>query len=231
MNTMTNKRNFLVEPNLRLPLWRNVLFIDWHGVLCDEPFWSGLLSKSKGRNYKAAKQFVDALFSDSEFLDGWLRGTHTTSDILSRSYIPSIPRAGKDYFVRQLHKDCLRMQIDDGAEEAIQKIRAQCLVVLATDNMDCFARIAIARNFSNTFDDILCSSELGCLKQDAAGFFGAWLAAHNMTFGDAVLVDDSEANCAAFERAGGKSAICTTGDEIAGRLWGAVRPLLSGMNV
>jgi hypothetical protein len=91
--------------------------------------------------------------------------------------------------------------------------------VIATDNMDCFAR-AFTRARSRRHrpgrqretladwavicDDIICSSQAGALKsEDPEGFFGPWLTAHGVTFTDAVLIDDRADNCAAFTGQGG----------------------------
>jgi FMN phosphatase YigB (HAD superfamily) len=93
-------------------------------------------------------------------------------------------------------------------------------VVIATDNMDCFVsaferarsrrrhgggeRVTMA-DWACSCDDIISSSDVGALKEDAHSFFGPWLAGHGMGFGDAVLVDDRTANCAAFVAAGGSA--------------------------
>jgi FMN phosphatase YigB (HAD superfamily) len=103
--------------------------------------------------------------------------------------------------------------------EVLRVMRADAMVVIATDNMDCFARaFEHARNRRRRFnreretladwavicDDIICSSQAGALKsEDPQAFFGPWLAAHGVSFTDAVLIDDRADNCAAFTREGG----------------------------
>lgn len=93
------------------------------------------------------------------------------------------------------------------------------MVVVATDNMDCFARaFELARSrwtrrrrdretlagWAVICDDFICSSQVGALKgKDPRAFFGPWLTAHGVNFTDAVLIDDRADNCTAFARQGG----------------------------
>jgi hypothetical protein len=99
-------------------------------------------------------------------------------------------------------------------------MRAEASVVIATDNMDCFARAfdrarrrhSPARDcetlasWAVICDDIICSSRVAALKaEDPHAFFGPWLATHGMGFADAVLINDRADNCAAFTGCGGSA--------------------------
>jgi hypothetical protein len=111
------------------------------------------------------------------------------------------------------------MKVNVDLFEVLRKIKAQGSVVLATDNMDCFARTfdhvrartrrvkpesETLADWAIICDDIICSSDVGALKaEDPIGFFGAWLTANGLQFGDAVLIDDRADNCAAFAGQGG----------------------------
>jgi hypothetical protein len=124
-----------------------------------------------------------------------------------------------DFLARRLDLDCARMTVNAELFEVLRVIRAEAIVVVATDNMDCFAR-AFTRarhtrrrlkrdretlaDWAAICDDIICSSQAGTLKsEDPQGFFGPWLAAHGVGFPDAVLIDDRADNCAAFTSQGG----------------------------
>jgi hypothetical protein len=93
------------------------------------------------------------------------------------------------------------------------------MVVVATDNMDCFAR-AFAKSRASRrrwasggetladwaviCDDIICSSQTRVLKsEDPQAFFDPWLTSHGLRFADTVLIDDRADNCAAFISQGG----------------------------
>ena len=111
------------------------------------------------------------------------------------------------------------MKVNVGLFEVLRVMRAEAMVVIATDNMDCFARAfehARSRRRRRTADgetladwavicdDIICSSQAGALKsEDPQAFFGPWLALHGVGFADAVLIDDRADNCAAFTGQGG----------------------------
>jgi FMN phosphatase YigB (HAD superfamily) len=103
----------------------------------------------------------------------------------------------------------------------LREFRGRVALVIATDNMDVFytqwwaahknghePRKQVLKGTAslNAFDDVLCSARLGVLKSDSAeSFFGPWLSAHNLSFADALLIDDSAANCRLFRAAGGRA--------------------------
>jgi hypothetical protein len=55
---------------------------------------------------------------------------------------------------------------------------------------------------------------MGVLKSDSVErFFGRWLEDHELTFGEAILLDDCVETCKAFENAGGKAVIVGNEDQ------------------
>ncbi|GAA3473352.1 hypothetical protein [Nonomuraea roseola] len=104
--------------------------------------------------------------------------------------------------------------------EVLRAVKAIASIVLATDNMDCFAdtftRVRRARRprglpaavtlaqWALVCVDIICSSDVAALKsEDPIAFFGPWLRRHGMAFHDALLIDDRADNCTAFRQQGG----------------------------
>jgi len=146
-----------------------------------------------------------------------------------------------DFPARRLDLDCARMTVNAELFEVLRVIRAEAMVVVATDNMDCFARAfeharhtrrrlkrdrETLADWAVICDDIICSSQAGALKsEDPQVFFGPWLAAHGVGFTDAVLIDDRADNCAAFTSQGGTAIQCKMG---ANRASGAVGILVLG---
>jgi hypothetical protein len=111
------------------------------------------------------------------------------------------------------------MRVNVALFELLRTIKTHVLVVLATDNMDCFA-ITFNRargrrrnptpasetlaDWATICDDIISSSEVAALKaEEPRRFFGPWLSRHGLTFRDAALVDDRADNCEAFATCGG----------------------------
>lgn len=88
-------------------------------------------------------------------------------------------------------------------------IKESCFVVVATDNMDCFASAARAnRQLATRFDDVICSSDVGLLKRDdPKKFFSAFLDKIAGSLDDSILVDDSAVNCETFAAAGGRAIL------------------------
>ena len=197
----------------KLPLWQRVLFVDFNGVLNHDPFWSSLLTAKAQAMRVPVQSFVRRVFADNAFVRDWMRGVHSAEDAIRRFDAPTLPNAKHGFMLERLIRDCASMSLDGEIVQVLQTIRQHSLVVLATDNMDCFVNaIDEKRDISNNFDDVLCSCEIGVLKEEPEQFFAPWLKRHGLGFRDAVLVDDSAQNCRAFEDAGGSALHFTQRD-------------------
>lgn len=205
---------------LQLPLWPQVVFVDWHGVLSRDPFWTSIRNSAthplRGR---LEAGLADIFANQSATANEWMKGLLSSDQIIAAMDIQLDRRFRDDFLSRRLDADCARMKVNVELFEALRKFKAQASVVLATDNMDCFVRtFARARararrpkpgsgtlaDWAIICDDIICSSDVGTLKaEDPAGFFGPWLTANNLQFCNAVLIDDRADNCAAFAGQGG----------------------------
>lgn len=157
--------------------------------------------------------------SDRDIANEWMKGLLSSDEVIAGMGIQLNGRFRDDFLGRRLDLDCARMQVNVELFEVLRVLRAEAMVVVATDNMDCFARaFEYARHrrrrpnrawetladWAVICDDIICSSRAGVLKsEDPQAFFGPWLAAHGAGFTDAVLIDDRADNCAAFTREGG----------------------------
>ncbi len=194
-------------------LWERALFVDFNGVLNHDPFWSSILT-GKTHTMKASVQsFVRRIFSDEAFVRDWMRGVHSAEDAIRRFDAPTLPNAKDGFMLERLIQDCAAMRLDGEIVQVLLKIRQHSLVVLATDNMDCFVNaIDENREIRDNFDDVLCSCEVGALKEEPEHFFAPWLKSHGLSFRDAVLVDDSAQNCHAFEMTGGSAIHFTQRD-------------------
>lgn len=193
-----------------LPLWQRVIFVDWHGVLCHQPFWHSILSKQSHPVHAHLKAATEVLFkSQRERVRSWMRGDLTSSEIIDSLEVPLPHRYRREYLKQTLLRDCRSMNPNSDLLRVLRSYAYGCQgwLVLATDNMDCFAEsLESITGLLNVFDCVLCSSQLGVLKSDGvARFFGPWLDAHGLGFHQAVLIDDSENTCLDFERAGGIS--------------------------
>jgi FMN phosphatase YigB (HAD superfamily) len=171
-----------------------VVFVDWYKTLSTSRFWQ----QRPGCRLSAADsaRVEGSVFSDAGLLRRWMLGEMTSEDVCALA-AGRLGLAAAD-LLADLEHNCRRMEFDDpAAVSALRAIRERGIsMVLATDNMDAFARWTLsALRLGDVFDAILDSASLGVLKGDLAGghspFFSPWLSDHRIVPADAVLVDDS----------------------------------------
>lgn len=202
----------------QLPLWKHVIFVDWHGVLSRDPFWTSIRQNTGHPLRPQLETKIDEMFSNAS-ANEWMTGKVSSLDVISNMKIWLDRRFREDFLVRRLHRDCARMRVNVELFELLRGLKSRAIVVLATDNMDCFSRTfdqvrsrgrrpapesETLADWAVVCDDIICSSDVGALKaEDPAGFFGPWLTECGLSFSDALLIDDRADNCDAFRRHGG----------------------------
>ncbi len=204
----------------QLLLWKHVIFVDWHGVLSRDPFWTSIRGSVAHPLRAQLETKVGEMFSNAS-ADEWMKGKLSSLDVISNMRIWLDRRFHQDFLVRRLHYDCARMRVNVELFEVLRSLRSRAIVVLATDNMDCFSRTfdqvrnrkrrptsesETLADWAAVCDDIICSSDIGVLKaEDPAGFFGPWLFECGLSFSDALLIDDRADNCDAFRSQGGSA--------------------------
>jgi FMN phosphatase YigB (HAD superfamily) len=202
----------------QLPLPGRVIFVDWHGVLSGDPFWMSIRNSRTHPLRDRLEAELAEVFSN-ERANEWMTGLLSCEQIVTAMDIQLDRRFRDDFLIRQLYVDCARMRVNVALFEVLRSVKATAAVVLATDNMDCFAdtfqharsrrrRITAGSqtlaDWAHFCDDLICSSTVAALKaEDPHRFFGTWLHAHGLSFGDSVLIDDRADNCEAFANCGG----------------------------
>jgi hypothetical protein len=203
----------------QVPLSGRVIFSDWHGVLSRDPFWVSIRGSATHPLHAQLEAGMAGVFASPDTANEWMKGLLSSDQVIADMGIQLDRRFRDDFLGRRLDIDCARMTVNAELFEVLRAIRADAMVVIATDNMDCFARaFENARHHSRRrpreretladwaviCDDIICSSQAGALKsEDPQTFFGPWLTAHGVGFTDAVLIDDRADNCATFTAQGG----------------------------
>lgn len=171
-----------------------VVFVDWYKTLSTSLFWQ----QRPGCRLSAAgsARAGSHVFSRADLHQRWMLGWATAEDVCSLA-AGGLGLAAAD-LLADLEHSCYRMEFDDpGSADALRAVREQGIkVVLATDNMDAFARWTVpALHLSGIFDAILDSALIGSLKDDLVDgqspFFGPWLSDQRIAPVEAVLVDDS----------------------------------------
>jgi hypothetical protein len=204
----------------QVPLWGRVIFSDWHGVLSRDPFWVSIRGSAAHPLHAQLEAGMAGVFaSERGIANERMKGLLSSGQVIAEMGIQLDKRFRDDFLARRLDLDCARMRVNAHLFEVLRAMRAEAMVVIATDNMDCFARaFTQARrrtrrrageretlaDWAVICDDIICSSDVAALKaDDPRTFFGAWLDRHGMRFTDAVLIDDRADNCTAFTECGG----------------------------
>lgn len=205
----------------QLNLFKRIIFLDWHGVLSQDPFWTSIVNNNKHQLHGRMEINLKLVFSDKNVVNNWMRGDLSTNDIIRGMDIKRDGRFNENFLTKRLHDDCAQMRINVQLLHALRKFRPGVMVVLATDNMDCFAetfnrlrggrnlryvRKDILQHWAHFCDDIICSSEEKALKsEDPCGFFGPRLKEYGLAFSDAFLIDDRADNCNSFRAQGGNA--------------------------
>jgi FMN phosphatase YigB (HAD superfamily) len=204
----------------QLPFWKHVVFVDWHGVLSRDPFWTSIRNSDTHPLRPQLDAKISEVFANAS-ANEWMLGNISSLDVISDMEIWLDRRFREDFLLRRLHSDCARMRVNVELFQALHALKSRAIVVLATDNMDCFSQTfnqARSRsrqpvpesetlaNWAVICDDIICSSDVGALKADnPTGFFGPWLSQCGLDFTDALLIDDRADNCDAFREQGGSA--------------------------
>jgi FMN phosphatase YigB (HAD superfamily) len=199
------------SPETSLPtqtprLWERCVFVDWHGVLCQDVFWHSILDNPRhqlrGRLAEATEQLFRTHIS---LVADWMRGVTDSAHVVETLDVELFHQYHDDYLLRRLRQDCARMSPQAELLESLRTLQGLNLIVVATDNMDCFAHsVGSIAALHDIVDAVACSSEIGVLKaEDPERFFGPVLERHDLRPDQAMLIDDSAANCARFEEWGG----------------------------
>jgi FMN phosphatase YigB (HAD superfamily) len=210
--------------NQILPVLPRVVFVDWYGVLSTTRYWASV------KDHPLVAESIDLgrarhRIFDTEVVNDWMRGHLSTRDVVARFLVDHDNPELVAFLEQQAIDDCTQGPIRRQVVHQLRKLRARHLVVLATDNMDCFtAALPHRQDLRTVFDDYLTSCELGVLKaEDPERFFLPWLDAHRITANNAVLVDDRAENCARFCELGGQAIVFDN----SAPTWTALRSLVA----
>lgn len=170
------------------------LFIDFDKTICFDRFWQDL----PGDEYS---RIEEALFKQNRaMVVDWMRGRYTSEDInhfVSEKTGLSYEKLW-DVFVR----GCNNMVVSKEILQQIDTLRSRFYTVLITGNMDSFDRFtAPSLKLTEHFDIVVNSYTEGVLKfEDDGATFRKYLRGN---IHEAILIEDSQKSCDAFERLGG----------------------------
>jgi FMN phosphatase YigB (HAD superfamily) len=227
----------------QVPLYGRVIFCDWHGVLSHDPFWTSIVgSPTHPLHAQLEEASAEVFHRKRGRATEWMTGLLSSDQVIAGMGIQLDRRFRDDFLARRLNLDCARMRVNIELFEILGVMRTEAMVVVATDNMDCFARAfrqarhrrrrrvqawETLADWAIICDDIICSSDVAALKANAPrAFFGPWLDQHGLDFTEAVLIDDRADNCAAFSACGGTAIRWKRGASDLGEIIGALESWL-----
>jgi hypothetical protein len=118
---------------------RRIIFIDWHGVVSTTPLWASILYSNTHPLRDQLRDKLAELFSRTAYIHDWMRGAISSDEVIADLSIRMDRRFRPDFLARRLRADCARMTAGTELLEALTMAARQIPIVLATDNMDCFA--------------------------------------------------------------------------------------------
>ncbi|MEK7175292.1 MAG: hypothetical protein AAB693_00600 [Patescibacteria group bacterium] len=187
---------------------KNVLFIDFNGVISYNPFWITI----KNSEHKFNKYFNDIeelIFKkNKDLVLNWMLGKLTTEEIHKRLGVElNIP----DNEIAELQEifidECKNIDLSEKILNKLSELKQFYHLVLVTDNMDTFSRFTVPNNkqLTEIFDEIHDSYIRGKFKKtDDGELFKRVCANYNVPVEYGTLIDDSKNNCACFSKLGGR---------------------------
>ena len=178
-----------------------ILFIDFIGTMCGGRFWVSLGENDYGRINKF-------LFKDGKLLNDWMRGDYNSEqicEILAREL-----DINYKILWDSLLADCRAMRVSPDDLQKIDILRQDYGTAIITVNMDCFDRFIVpALGLDKLFDCILSSCIEGVFKISNdrginSGLLEIAISKTNADINRSILIDDSENNCVAFRKLGGR---------------------------
>ncbi len=176
-----------------------VLFVDFHGTLSNDIYWSTLQEPLRSK-------IQTLLFQENtSMVKSWMRGQLSSEEICQ--FVSDKLVLAYEQIWNGLVDSCHRIKISNWALRRIEQLRQDHVVCLITSNMDCFTRYVVPRKkLSNTFDFVFNSADFGLLKEDNRGELFRIVCKHlRVDIQECTLVDDSDDLCRLFEELGGWS--------------------------
>lgn len=182
---------------------KNILFIDFNGVISYLPFWHSLMTESP----VLFEKIQNILFRQNiNLVQEWMKGEKQSEQICR--YLAKIFPCDYSFLLWKLIENCKKMDIAPQVIHLLRALKDYYYIVLVTDNMDCFRRrtVSYRQQDFQVFDYIFDSSERWFFKKEEDG--RAFLEQINMfevKIEDCLLIDDSRNNTSFFQKIGGQS--------------------------
>lgn len=201
LDLFDNRQKTLPKPIIKN---KNILFIDFNGVISYEPFWFSLKNNEKySKDFELIENFL--FKQNRKIISDWMLGGYSTEDvhnILQKEL--NIPAE----IISIFKKDCENLDISSKILQKVNELRKFYYCILATDNMDSFVRFTLPnrKELTESFDEINDSYTMKQCKSSFDGlYFKKKITEKRAIIENSILIDDSPNNCKVFESIGGQS--------------------------
>lgn len=171
----------------------HTIFFDWYHTLSNDNFWGHI----KNNNPKLYQEITNKVFNNPDIsVKEWMRGFISTNEIIKK-----ISNDDKEFnFLKNelIHSVKNTKFANKDIIVLLNKLKQKGIkLVIATDNMDVFMDYTVpSLNLYNYFDNIICSSDINCLKIDLFSekprFFEDYLSKNNINYKDCLFIDDQK---------------------------------------
>ena len=187
---------------------KNILFLDFNGVLSQKTFWFSL-SRPSHPSHRFFAPLQTYLFGENiDIVKKWMKGGYTSEQVVKM--VADAIDAPYAQLLRQFITDAVNLDVSVSILKNILILKKEYIIVLMTDNMDSFSRFTLPAHaqISETFDEIFVSCEQKVFKtEENCAAFESIIAKYGAVKENCILLDDSVRNCAAFEVFGGQAVI------------------------
>ncbi len=194
---------------------KNILFLDFNGVLSYDPFWTSLRD-TKHSLHPYYETIETYLFKDNiSIVIDWMVGKYTSEEI--HEILKKEINIPYEELFAVFCEDCSNIDISEKILKKIQTLREFYSCILVTDNMDSFDRFTIPHNpqLVASFDRIDNSYTMGRFKKSDNGrYFVEQVEERQVVMENCILIDDSKDNCTLFESIGGRAYATKTENDV-----------------
>lgn len=143
------------------------------------------------------------IFNDSKRLYDWKTNRLDSREALA----PYLDEEDLDEMIDELRVSIESFQVADPLVELVLGLRQDGFDVIAnSNNIKEFSDAWPEYEISKICNGVILSSDSHAMKDDPENFYGRYLADNHLVSANCLLVDNSKANCKAFQNWGGKTA-------------------------
>ena len=193
---------------------KNILFIDFNGVISYHPFWASLREPNHAlhRYNDTIERFL--FKENTPIVLDWMIGKYRSEEI--HDLLEEKLGVPSEALFAVFEADCRSIDISERILNEVRRLREFYRTILITDNMDSFERFTLPENprLLSVFDQVDNSYVMKRFKKSDEGvYFTERVKEAGASIADSILLDDSKNNCGMFVSLGGVAHMTKTEDE------------------